>query len=392
MNPIRNKVAIVGTGFSKVARHQERSIGELTIDATRTALEDAGLTFDDIDGISNYPSPSRAITGNIDGVDIVTLNYLAKTIPLRNLRWSCSITQGTVTASLVDAIHAVAVEACNYALVYRSMYNPAARFGFSKVSRALGELQFTAPYGVGSVMGFCFVFSRYLGKYGGSREKFATFIENNRYNASINPEAVFFGNPLSREDYLASPLIADPLSTLDCDMPVTGAGALIVTTAERAADLPATPAYVSGCASLGLGYGHGPVFTLEDFVNGARRLATISMERAGIGPQDIDQPNLYDGFSLFIPIWLEAFGFCGEGEALDFIQDGSIEVGGRCPLNTSGGALGMGRLHGTPQLIEAVRQIQGRCGPRQVHDCNVTVAQSGSPINGAGAVVLSKTP
>jgi acetyl-CoA acetyltransferase len=100
--------------------------------------------------------------------------------------------------------------------------------------------------------------------------------------------------------------------------------------------------------------------------------------------------NLYDGFSYFVPLQLEAFGFCGEGEAFDFLQDGETKIGGRFPLNTSGGALGMGRLHGTPQLIEAVRQLQGRCGERQV-DCSTSFVHTGSPQGGSGAVVLTNT-
>jgi acetyl-CoA acetyltransferase len=392
VNPIRNRVAVVGTAFSPVARHQDKTVGQLAIEAAEAAVADAGLSFDDIDGIANYPSPSRAIAGNEDGVDICSLNYLVSTIPLRNVVWSCSITQGTVTASLTDAVHAVAAGACTHALVYRAMYNPPARFGFTSMRRAPGNMQFSAPYGMGSVMGFAFTFNRYLGKYGGSREKFATFMVNNRHNASLNPEAVFYNKPISRQEYLEARMIAEPLSMLDCDMPVTGVGALVVTSAERARDLPVTPAYVSGCASIGLGYGHAPVIALEDFQASARILAHTVLERAGVGPADIDQPNLYDGFAYFVPLWLEAFGFCGEGEALDFIQNGTIEVGGKLPLNTAGGALGMGRLHGTPQLIEAVRQLQGRCGPRQVDNANITLAQSGSPVSGAGAVILTKNP
>jgi acetyl-CoA acetyltransferase len=384
-------VAIVGTAFSRIGRHLDASAGELAVEATKRAVEDAGLTLDDIDGISNYPNPSRINAGNVDGLDLVTLNYLARTAPLRNLRWSCSITQGTVTGSLVEAIHAVAAGACNYALVFRAMHSPAGRFGISNVQVATGDSQFTAPYGFGNtVMTFAFPYSRYLAKYGATREHLATYIVRNRRNASLNPEAVFRESPITHEDYLASPMVAEPLSVLDCDMAVDGCGAVVVTTAERARALPCIPAYVTGCTSLGVGYRHAPALILEDFMDSARTVARTLWQSSGVGPDSINQMNLYDGFSYFILLWLEAFGFCGEGEAFEFIQDEATDLGGRCPLNTSGGALGMGRLHGTPQLIEGVRQIQGRCGPRQVKDCSVTLVHAGSPLHGCGALVLSR--
>ena len=162
MNPIRNKVAIVGTGFSRVSRHTDTTVGQLAIEAGQTAVQDAGLTFDDIDGIANYPSPSRAIAGSVDGIDFVTLHFMTKTVPLRHITWASSANPGNVTTSLVDAVHAVACGACNYTLVYRAMFNPPARFGFTSTRRAGGDMQFIAPYGVGSVMAFAFAFSRYL--------------------------------------------------------------------------------------------------------------------------------------------------------------------------------------------------------------------------------------
>jgi acetyl-CoA acetyltransferase len=389
--PISNRVAIVGTGFSRIGRHLDASVGELALEAGRLAIEDAGLTFDDVDGISNYPNPSRLGAGNVDGVDLVSVNYMVRTAPLRNLRWSCSITQGTVTGSLVEAVHAVAAGACNYALVYRAMFSPPGAFGIADVRVATGDSQFTAPYGLSNtVMMWAVPYSRYMARYGATREHLATFIVNNRRNTNLNPEAVFYDKAIGRDDYLQSTMVADPLSMLDCDMAVDGCGAMIVTTAERARDLPGTPAYVTGCASIGVGYDNAPVLTLDSFMNSARILARTTWENSGLGPSDVDNLNLYDGFSYFPLLWLEAFGFCGEGEAFEFIQDGRTALGGTHPLNTSGGALGMGRLHGTPQLIEAVRQVQGRCGERQVEGCEVSLVQAGSPLHGSGALVLSK--
>jgi acetyl-CoA acetyltransferase len=391
MTAISNKTAIVGTAYSRIGRHVDAPIGKLAIEATELALADAGLTLEDIDGISSYPNPSRINAGNVDGVDLVTMDYLTRTAPLPNLRWCSSITQGTVTSALVQAVNAVASEACNYALVFRAMHNPPGMFGVANVSRVSGNSEFSAPYGMGNVVqGAAMAYSRYLAKYGGTREQFATFVVNNRHNASRNPDAVFYGKPINVGDYLSCRMIAEPLSLLDCDMPVDGCGALIVTTAERARDLPTTPVYVTGSTALGISYAHSAAGTLEGYMDSAGRLAKAIWSNAGVGPSDMENLNLYDGFSYFVPLQLEAFGFCGEGEAFDFLQDGETKIGGRFPLNTSGGALGMGRLHGTPQLIEAVRQLQGRCGERQV-DCSTSFVHTGSPQGGSGAVVLTNT-
>jgi len=390
MNKIRNQVAIVGTGFSEIGRRVSGSAAASAIEACLKATEDAGITLEQIDGISNYPNPSRLGAGNVDGLDYVSLNYLVRTLPLRNLRWNCSITQGTVTASLVEAVHAVAVGACEYALVYRAMFNPPGRFGVGDVPIATGPDEFTAPWGLSNVvMAFALAYSGYLHRYKRSREEFAPFIVSNRRNASLNPESVFQDLPITEEDYLSAEMIAHPMNILDCDMPVTGCGAVIVTTAERAADLPVTPVFVTGGVSLGINYHDRVSMYFDDFRESAGHLAAQLWRNTGLSPTDIDQPNLYDGFSWFVPLWLEAFGFCQEGTAFDFIREGHTELQGSCPVNPSGGALGMGRLHGTPQLIEGVRQLQGVCGPRQVRGAKTSLVHSGGAVTGCAAVVLS---
>jgi acetyl-CoA acetyltransferase len=389
MMPISNQTAVTSAAFSDVGRHLDVPLGALAIEATIRTVERAGLELTDIDGISTYPYPSNINAGAGDGVELVSVEYLAKNAPLPNLRWSCSITAGTVTAAFVQAVHAVAAGACNYALVYRAMHSPKGKFGVANIPKARGAAEFSAPYGLGNVvLGSALAFSAYLGKYGRSREEMAPFIENNRRNASINPDAVFFGKPISQQDYLDARVIADPVCMLDCDMPVDGVGALIVTTAQRARDLRLPPAYVKGCAALGLSYATSIPAPVEGYRHSAGMIADALWSNAGIGPSEVDHVNLYDGFSYFVPLQLEAFGFCSEGEALDLLQDDTTHIGGKLPLNTSGGALGMGRLHGTPQLIEAVLQLQGEAGERQV-DCSVSLVHTGSPQSGSGAAVLT---
>lgn len=393
MAGLRNKVAIAGVGYSPTVKRADRSLGALAIDACLKAIDDAGLAVSDIDGISNYPNPSRIGAGDKDGVDFVGTKFIAQALHLRSLSWFSSVTAGTITASLVDALNAVAAGTCTTALVWRGMHNPPGKFGTYRATIATGDSQFEAPYGfANNVMRFAFAYSQYMARYGATRDHMATYIVNCRKNASINPDAVHYRNPITREDYLNARMIADPLSILDCDMPVDGCGAVVVTTAERARDLRQPPVYALGAASGGFKYRHSLILELESYMESGRILAQALWKNAGLGPNDMDFVNLYDGFSLFIYIWLEAFGFCKDGEAYQFIQDGRIELGGELPLNPSGGAIGMGRLHGTPQLLEAVLQLQGRAGERQLKKADVTIVNSGSAITGTGAIVLARTP
>jgi acetyl-CoA acetyltransferase len=240
-------------------------------------------------------------------------------------------------------------------------------------------------------MQYAMPYSRYLAIFGARREHMASFIVGNRANAQLNPESVFRGAPLCESDYLEDRWFAEPLSYLDSDMAVDGAGAVIVTTAERARSLRRPPAYVLGYGSIGVDLATTPVVTLESLEAGARLLASSLWASSGLGPANVDQANLYDGFSFFVYLWLEALGFCGRGEAFEFVQEGRVGLRGQLPLNTNGGSLGMGRLHGPAQVVEAVRQVQGLAGERQVAGARVTLACTGSPLN-AGALLFTSDP
>jgi acetyl-CoA acetyltransferase len=388
---IRNRVAIVGTGLSTISRRTFRSLGDLAIEAVSRAAEDAGISVELIDGLAVYPNPSRRGAGTIDGIDFVGGHYLGRTMNLRSLRWVCAVNPGSLIGSVVEAVNAVAAGACTYAVAWRAMHNPEGKFGRYREAFAEGGEQFRAPYGLGAFLQwFAPAYSRYLWQYGATREHMAAFIVTNRAHAALNPASVFYGQSLSREDYLSSRMISEPLSLLDCDMAVDGAGAVIVTTAERAKDLRRPPAYVTGYGLSTVDYGRSAIWTLEDFETGFDIIARNLWASCGLSAKDVDVPELYDGFSFLVYLGLEAFGFCRRGEAFEFIQDGRIALGGELPLTPSGGSLGMGRLHGIPQLIDAVMQIQGRSGPRQVEGANIALAASGAPFGSAGAVLLSR--
>ena len=385
------RVAVVGVGYSPVARRQEALAGSLALTACRAAIADAGLDVSQIDGISTYSQPSRPLTDTaMDGVDVVGADYLTLALGLNELNWACTVDRGTVTAAVIEAVHALAAGECEYVLVWRAMHNPAGQFGRMRRDYVEGDAQFTAPWGFGHNVVYSAVpYARYLAKYGATREDMATFIVRNRANAADNPNAVFFGAPLTREEYLNAKMIAEPLSILDCDMPVDGCGALVLTTADRARDLRHPPAYVAGGANLGLPRSKTLMTSLEQAKAIAAELARALWHNTGRRVEDITAAQLYDGFSWFVYIWSEAFGLFPEGEAFRALQDESTARNGSLPLNTGGGALGMGRLHGTPQLIEGVLQVQGRAGSRQIADASTMLVCTGAPLRGSAAVVLT---
>jgi acetyl-CoA acetyltransferase len=381
--------AIVGSGFSDAERHSAAPLGGHVVQACLRAIDDSGLSLDDIDGLCNYPNPSRPVGAVTEGVDVAGVNYVATTLAFKNLRWAASLASGTVGAALVSAITAVIAGAARHVLVWRGMYNPIGKFGRVEVTTAEGDNQFLFPYGLlHNAMLFAMPYSRYLWKYGKNRADMAPFVSNNRSRVVADPNSVFCGQPLSVEDYMEARVVAAPLTLYDCDMPITGCGAFVVSEADLVKDLRHPGAFVAGFASLGLPDRNSLISQYEHLAESGRRLAAELWRSAGMGPADVDQANLYDGFSYYVPFWAEWFGFCKEGEGLDFLRSDDTAT---VPINTNGGALGRGRLHGTPQVIEAVRQIQGRA-LNQVPNAEVTMAQVGSPRYGAAAVVFTADP
>ena len=391
MYSIGGRVAVVGTGWSEISRRSNRTLAELTIEACSNAIEDAGLTWDQIDGLATYPSSAGA-GGSIEGIDSLGIEYLAQTLGLRELKWYVSLDRGTIGAVLGAAINAVAVGLCDYAVVWKAMHTPPTAYGLFSTEVARGETQFRAPYGVGgpynagggAVAEFAFPYSQYLARHKRTREEMAPYIVQNRANAAENDQAVFAGRPISISDYLKAPLLCDPLSLLDCDMPVDGGGALVLARAELANYLRPDAAFVEGHAAAGIHFLRTPVIDWDDMTFNAHRLGQLALENSEIRISDVGSLSLYDGFSYFIPLWLEALGICEPGGAFDWIEAGHGAASAELPINVSGGNLGMGRLHGMPQLIEAVRHVQNRGVPK----VNKALASVGSPVHGGAVFVF----
>lgn len=368
----RNKLAIAGIGYSPLTRRSPRSLAELTIEACDAALVDAGVARSELDGLATSPTMPRygGEKGTIDGVDIVTPYHLAELLGVADrVQWIGS-TGGMVTQSLVDAALAIAGGICSHVLVYRSVHVPKGRYASFESARAGGDEQWRAPFGFSAPPAWAAtVMRRYFELFGASRMDLARYIVENRANALRNPNA-YWRTPLSADDYANSRIIADPISVLDCDIPVDGCAALLLTSTERARDLSRPPAVLTGFAASAHSGPTGVPMTLEDMWEGAAQTAARLWDMTGLGPADIDTAQLYDGFSIMVVTWLEGMGFAPRGEGLAFLRDGHGSLDGHLPINTGGGALGEGRLHGMTHLAEAVIQVTDRGGERQVPEAN----------------------
>jgi acetyl-CoA acetyltransferase len=228
-------------------------------------------------------------------------------------------------------------------------------------------------------------------EFGLTREQLAQIALNGRRNAGLNPLAIF-RDPLTMEDYLAARMISTPLCLFDCDVPCDGSTALIVSHVDYAPDAPRSVAHVNAIGTALRGRPSWDQF--DDMTTMAARDAAASMwERTDLTPADVDVAELYDGFSILTMVWLEELGFCGKGESGPFVEGGSrIALDGVLPLNTSGGQLSAGRLHGFGFLHEACLQLRGEAGDRQVPGGPevAAVANGGGPI--AGSMLLTRNP
>ncbi len=391
-----NQVAIAGYAHSRVERHAGQPLGALTVDTARQAISDAGLLVDDIDGfVTASLFPTSGAHAVVDGVSIVSANWLAEQLGV-NPRYAAGFQGfGQLPGSVSMAVNAVASGAADYVLVHRALHNPQGRYHDNPMREAPGSQQWIVPQGYfGPLAMIALVYNEYLQRFGASREAMAAVLVEARKNGSRIPWSYWHGRPLSADEYLAAPLINDPICRYDCDIPVDGVAAFVLTSAERARDLPNPPVYVAGYASGSPPTRRLPLhWPLDDIMSVGAETARRLWTHAGIGPREVDLPQLYDGFSPFIYFWLEVLGFCPVGEAHLFVQDGGIDSdrAGALPVLSGGGALGNGRMHGVPQMLECYLQLSRRAGDRQRANATVGLACHASPHFG-GAVVYSAEP
>lgn len=389
----RHRVAIAGYAQSPIEQHAGRSLGALTLDTVKAAITDAGLRVDQIDGFtSSAMLPTAGSHVAVDGVSMVTSNWLAEHLGI-NPRYATGFQgHGQLPGSVALAVNAITSGAADYVVVHRALHNPPGRYHSNPMREARGAMQWTAPQGFfGPLAMIGLTYQEYLQRYGASREAMAIVVAEARKNGARIPWSFWHDRPLTAEQYLAAPVIVEPISRLDCDIPVDGAAAFVLTSAERAADLPNKPVYIAGYAGGSPTRRRLPLhWPLDDLMDTGAETARRLWAAAGIGPADVDLPQVYDGFSPFVYFWLETLGFCPVGEAHRFVQEGGIDsdAPGGLPVLSGGGALGNGRMHGVPQMLECYLQLSGRAGARQRAGATVGVACHSSPHLG-GAVVYS---
>jgi acetyl-CoA acetyltransferase len=379
-----SRVAIVGIGFSSTFRGEGPDVETLTAHACLDALADAGMDASDIDGIFEYQIANES----------PKCLYVQRLLGTADLAAYADImgTGASGFAGIVAAVAALQSGACEAALVFRSMQQAAGNTGSASGdpqpqagSSPLHD-ELVAPYGMfGIIPATAMRMCRRQVEYGTRPEDYGHIAINARRWAALNERALQ-RHPISMEEYLASKRLCDPLRLLDCDYPVSGSCALILTTLERARDLRHRPVRVVAVAQAS---GDGDWIHGHDFLHGgAPRCAQRLWQRSGIKAADVDFAQLYDGFTFSVLTWIEALGFCGVGEAGEWIDEGRrINPGGQMPLNTNGGQLAEGRLHGLSAVAETVSQLRGTCGPRQVLDAETAVVTVSWGPQCAGMVV-----
>jgi acetyl-CoA acetyltransferase len=391
--------AISGVGQSQIGRRLYRSALDLTVEAVLRAIEDAGLTRDDIDGVATYP-------GNLDvppGFSGVGVSEVQDALRLE-LRWFAGgLESPGQLGSVVNAALAVAAGLANHVVCFRTVTEASAQGdkGRSSVTvggggggggrgvRMGGFMQWKLPFGAPSAANWIGMMAmRHFHVFGTTREQLAQIALNARRNAALNPHAIYT-EPMTLDDYLAARMISEPLCLYDCDVPADGSTAVIVSRADAASDLRRRPV---GIEAVGTAIRGRPSWDQWDDLTtmASRDAAAMLWDRTDLTPADVDIAELYDGFSFIALAWLEALGFCGHGEGGPFVEGGTrIARDGELPLNTHGGQLSGGRLHGYGFLHEACVQLWGEAGARQVRgNPQVAVAAAGGgPL--AGCLLLT---
>jgi acetyl-CoA acetyltransferase len=379
--------AIVGIGATEFSKDSGRSELRLAGEAVLAALADAGLEPSDVDGLVSF---------TMDGSSEIAL---ARELGIPELTFFSRIHYGggAAAATVQQAAMAVATGAARVAVAYRA-FNERSGHRFGQVSSAAAEQvnssgvdnSFHYPMGLATPAAtVAMVARRYLHDYGATSEDFGRIAVIDRKHAATNPHAWFHGKPITLAEHQASRWIAEPLHLLDCCQESDGGVALVVTDIERARDLRHIPATIAAAAQ---GSGSDQYIMTSYYRDDLASLPEMGVvgrqlwSRSGLGPADVDVAVLYDHFTPYVLMQLEELGFCGRGEAKDFIAGGTLELDGELPLNPHGGQLGEAYIHGMNGIAEAVRQLRG-AAVNQVVDAEHVLVTAGTGVPTSGLVL-----
>ena len=395
MSYFEKDAIISGLGISRIGRRTGIPGAELTLEAVRAAIEDAGLTPSDIDGIATLGDTPTA-----EVVDALGIQATDQTL---------GFDTGGVLIPVMSAFRAVGERRARHVLVYRTvamlggsmnqqaspMLNPLASPpvephvpGTRKKIKPFEDIDLlVAAHAYSAANWLAMHCRRHMEVYGTTKEQLGWLAINSRRNAGLNSRAAF-RDPMTMDDYMTSRPVSTPLGLFDCDVPVDGSIALVVSHADYATECPNPAVAVE---AIGGAYGSGGWFHRDDFPKMASTEAAAEMwSRTDLTPTDVNVAELYDGFTFLTIAWLEALGFCADGEGGPFVDQATrIALDGALPLNTYGGQLSAGRMHGYWLLHEACLQLRGQAGDRNLarRPEVAAVAAGGGPI--AGCMLLT---
>ena len=378
-NLLKDKAAIVGIGATEFSKDSGRSEMSLATEAVKAALEDAGIAPSEVDGMVCFSAETNP---EIE---------IAKHLGMDELTFFSRIHHGggAACATIQQAAMAVATGVADVVVAYRAFNERSGhRFGTGvqdrppAVNAENAMYSWYSPHGLLTPAQWVAMFARrYMHETGATSEDFGRVAVASRTYAANNPRAFFYERPATLEDHQSSRWIVEPLHLLDCCQESDGGQAIVVTSTERARDLPNPPAVISAAAQ--------GTFREQEMMTSYYRpqlgipemgiVAEQCYATAGIGPDDIQTAILNDAFSPMVLLTLEEFRFCGPGEAKDFLRDGNIEADGRLPINTNGGQLGEAYIHGMNGIAEAVRQVRGT-SVNQVANVENVLATAGTGV------------
>jgi acetyl-CoA acetyltransferase len=379
-----DQVAIVGLGTTPYTRDGNKSLRRLTLEAAMSAVRDAGLTARDIDGI-------------VGSTSTIDAHAMQSGLGVPEVSWSANL-RIPFTAMVIQATNAIHAGVCSTVLAYHATYRTGG------TSRTAAEDPLRARLGPGlnrpdpdpdlvtAPIGHAAWARRYLDEFGATRQHLGYVALNGRSNARHNPHAAL-RTPLTMEQYLSAASLREPLSKFDMDYPIDGGDAFILTSVERAKSLPRPPVLVHAATQGVIAY--SSVDQLPDLHYTGQDVAMKHLwERSDASLADVDLFLPYDGFTIIALKWLEAAGYCGVGDAGPFLEDNwnrsaqRIEIGGRIPLNTHGGGLSEGGVQGANHVREAVDQLRGDAGVRQVVNADTALVTLGTFLHNAGGMIL----
>jgi acetyl-CoA acetyltransferase len=382
LRSLRGRAAIVGAATYGCGECPGHTDMEMLARAAHAAVADAGLTMRDIDGLAT--ASASAVMWPLPVIEYLGLNprYVDGTM----------LGGSSFVAHLLPAMQALHFGQCTAVLVCYGSAQKSSSFGRREIVGLrpfLDPQPYETPYQPQMpVSAYALAASRHMHQYGTTREQLADVAVAARAWAQLNPEA-WLREPLSRADVLASRMVSDPLTVRDCCPVTDGAGAFVLVSAERARSLPKRPVYVLGNATA---VWNRQVSSMPELtVTAAQQSGAEAFAMAGLAPKDMDMVQLYDAFTINTILFLEDLGFCAKGEGGAFVAGGGIAPGGRLPVNTNGGGLSCVHpgMYGVFTVIEAVRQLRGEAGVRQVAGAKTAVAHgNGGMLSSQSTAVL----